>query len=170
MCSFALNIYTSHISNEKQLNFIDKIQIVKNAHKTRIMIDIEIFVSSFVNEKFVRLFKLFTITFVKFIKLRLTNNELINNITHMTQVKFSMTEHVIEFWCLIISLNQFDLILEMLWLKQHDVAINFKVRSLTFENDYCLKHCIHNYQLTIMYSNESKNSKNKKKKKTRNMT
>ena len=97
LCSFALNIYTSHISNKKQLNFINKIQIVKNVHKTQIIINIKIFVSNFVNEKLVRLFKLFIVIFVKLIKLRLTNNELINNITHMTQIKFNLTKHVIEF-------------------------------------------------------------------------
>ena len=97
LCLFALNVYTLHISNKKQLNFINKIRIVKSVYKARIITNIEISILNFVNERFVRLYKFFIVIFVKFIKLRLTNNKLINNITHITQIKFNLTKHVIEF-------------------------------------------------------------------------
>ena len=119
---------------------------------------------NFVNDKFVRQHKLSTVALTKSIKLRLANNELASNITHMIQVKFSLAEHVTEAWSLITNLEQFDLILRMLWLEQHDGTINFKARSIIFQSDYCLKHCIHNYQSTTMYSRNSKHSREKDRK------
>ena len=43
--------------------------------------------------------------------------------------------------------------LNMFWFEQHDVIINFKIKFITFKNDYCLNHCTHNYMLTTIYNN-----------------
>lgn len=48
-------------------------------------------------------------------------------------------------------------------MEQHNVTISFKVRTITFGSDYCLKHCIHNYRPTTVYSKESKPLKQKTK-------
>ena len=84
LCSSKLNEYNQHISNDRQLNFTNKIIINIDAHKTRIMNDIEIFFFFFVNDNYTRLHKLLIVIFFKFIKLKLTNNILTIDITHMT--------------------------------------------------------------------------------------
>ena len=105
--------YTSHISNDKQLNFKNKIMIVNDEHDVNILIDTKIFVFFFINDNYVRFHKLSTIIFNKFIKLRLINNDLIFNITHMIQMKFKLTKHVIEIWSFVTKLIHFDMILNM---------------------------------------------------------
>ena len=125
------------------------------AHKARIMSDTGASSSSFVNDNYTRLHKLPTVALSKPIKLRLANNTLAADITHMAQVKFSLADHVTETWCLVTKLGQFDMVLGMPWLEQHDATINSKARSITFKSDYCLDHCIHNYTPTTVYSNNS---------------
>ena len=53
-------------------------------------------------------------------------------------------------------------------MKQHNVTIDFKVKTIIFDNDYCLKHCIHNYRLITIYNKKSKFLKQKTKMKIEN--
>ena len=53
-------------------------------------------------------------------------------------------------------------------MKQHNVTINFKIKTIIFNNDYCLKYCIHNYRLIIIYNKKSKFFKQKTKIKIEN--
>ena len=70
----------------------------------------------------------------------------------MALVKFQLSDHISELWCLIISLEKFDIILDMSWMKQHDSRIFFSKRFIIFDSDHCKEHCIHNYQFTTVYS------------------
>ena len=53
-------------------------------------------------------------------------------------------------------------------MKQHNVTINFKVKTIIFDSDYCLKHYIHNYQLITIYNKKLKFFKQKTKIKIEN--
>ena len=156
LSSINLNVYIFEIRNKRQLNFDAKIEIVKKFKKTYFLTNIDVFASEFVDINFVKQHKLFTMLFKNFIKLRLVDNNLTFNITRMTLMKFQLKNHVIELWCLIISLKKFDLILDMSWLKQHDSHVFFKKKFLTFNSNYCLKHCIYNYKFTTIYNKKIK--------------
>ena len=41
-------------------------------------------------------------------------------------------------------------------MKQHDSHIFFKHKIMTFNFDYCLEHCIHNYRFITIHSVEIK--------------
>ena len=158
LSSISLNVYISEIRNERQLNFDVKIETVKELKKAYLLTNTDASASEFVNINFVKHHKLLTMSLKNSIKLRLTNNNLAFNITRMTLMKFQLAKHVIELWCLVTSLRKFDLILDMSWLEQHDLHVSFKKRSLTFNFDYCLKHCSHNYKFITIYSREIKKS------------
>ena len=53
---------------------------------------------------------------------------------------------------MVTTLGNFDLILGILWLEQHDLIILFKNRSLTFKSDYCITHCLLRHKPTIVHS------------------
>ena len=76
----------------------------------------------------------------------------------MTLVKFQLSDHISEFWCFIIFLEKFDIILNMSWMKQHDLRIFFNKRFIIFDSNHCKKHCIHNYQFTTIYNTSIKTS------------
>ena len=158
LSSISLDVYISEIRNERQLNFDAKIETIKSFKKAYLLTNTDVFASDFVNANFVKQHKLSIMSLKNFIKLRLTNNKLASNITRMTLIKFQLTKHVIELWCLVTLLSKFDLILNMSWLKQHDFHVSFKKRFLTFNSNHCLKHCIHNYKFITVYSREIKKS------------
>ena len=163
LSSLTLDALNFRASNERQLDFQEKIETLTNARKASIMIDTEVSTFEFVNVNFVKQHKLNIMILVKFIKFRLADDKLISNIIRMTQVKFQLSEHVNEIWCLITTLNKFDLILDMSWLKQHFVNISCENRSIIFAFDHCLKNCIHNYQfITMRNQNIKKSSDNKR--------
>ena len=94
-------------------------------------------------------------------KLRLADDKLAPNITHMALVKLAIEDHVEDLWCLITALGQFDVILGMPWLEQHDPYISFKNRTITLNSDHCMSHCLlHNKPVTIQSEGRSKDSFN----------
>ena len=68
--------------NDRQLIFDEKIQISYEQQKTMIFIDIDVSIIKFVNVNFVKQHKLTSIFLMKFMKLRLIDDNLISNITH----------------------------------------------------------------------------------------
>ena len=94
LCAFELNDHTLRQSNEKQLNFENKIQISHNEKETNIMTNTNFSISNFVNRKTIKKFKLSIIILIKSIKLRLTNDKLTSNIIYMIQMKFNLKHHV----------------------------------------------------------------------------
>ena len=152
LCASGLDDHTSRQPNGRQLDFEGRIQASHGEEGASIMTDTGSSASSFVNTKTVKRLKLSTVALAKPIKLRLANDKLAPNITHMAQVKFSLGRHVTEAWSLITDLGRFDLVLGMPWMEQHDVQIGAKARSITFGGDYCMEHCIHDYRPTTVYS------------------
>ena len=118
------------------------------------MIDTKVSRRAFVNRKYVKFYKFFIVRLQKLIKLRLTNDKLILNIIHITQLTFSLNDHIDTCWCLITNLSKYDIIINMFWLQKHDSQINFVLRSLTFNFDYCIIHCLFNQCSIIIYSDD----------------
>ena len=96
LSSLTLNAIRPKVSNERQLNFQEKVQISSRTTKTSIMTDTEASTSSFVDVNFVKQHKLNIMILIKFIKLRLVDDKLVLNINRMTRVKFQLKEHVNE--------------------------------------------------------------------------
>ena len=124
------------------------------------MIDTKVFVIEFVSFNFVKHHKLLIITLSKSMKLRLANNETTYQITRMTQIKIQSKNHFEKLWCMIAFINKFDVILNMSWLKQHDVHIRCKNRFLLFDSKYCLINCLINNHFFIIYNCERKSKIN----------
>ena len=128
--------------NDQQLNFKAKVHLRTTTIKIMILIDTNAFERSFVNVNFVKQHKLFTIELRKSIKLRLTNNKSIFNITHMTQVRFSLDTHIDEIWYLVTKLERYSLILDMSWLEEHVISIKLEIRAIEFFNFDCIVNCL----------------------------
>ena len=141
--------------NDQQLNFKAKVHLRTTTIKIMILIDTNAFERSFVNVNFVKQHKLFTIELRKSIKLRLTNNKSIFNITHMTQVRFSLDTHIDEIWYLVTKLERYSLILDMSWLEEHVVNIKLETRAIEFFNFDCIVNCLQDHRFTTIYSSES---------------
>ena len=88
--------------------------------------------------------------------MRLIDNKLTFNITYMILIKLIIEDHVKNLWCFIIALKQFDIILKMSWLKQHDFYISFKKKIITLNFDHCISHYLL-YNKFITIHNDKKN-------------
>ena len=134
----------ANFENDHQLNFISFVYTLQTKVKVAFMINTKISKRVFVNRRYVKLHKFFIARLQKSIKLRLTDDKLILNIIHMTQLTFSLNNHIDTCWCLITNLSKYDIIVNMLWLQKHDSQTSFALRSLTFNFDYCMIHCLFN--------------------------
>ena len=79
--------------NDRQLIFDERIHTQQKVQKIMIFIDIETSTLNFVNINFVKLHKILLVTLTKLVKLRLVDDKLVSNITHMTQINFFLSEH-----------------------------------------------------------------------------
>ena len=128
----------------------------KKSRKVSLIIDTRTSIHDFVKFNFVKYYKLSTITLINSIQLKLIDNDTTHQFTHMTQIKIQLNEHLEKFWCFITSINRFEIILDMSWLKNHDVHIKCENRSLFFEFEYCLNNCLINNWFSIAYKCEIK--------------
>ena len=96
LSSLIQNVLQFKVSNERQLNFQEKVQTFSETNKASIMTDTEISASDFVNVNFVKRYKLNIVVFIKSIKLRLVDDKLVFNIIRMARVKFQLKKHVNE--------------------------------------------------------------------------
>ena len=144
--------------NERQLDFIIKLHTFKKSRKVSLMTDTKASIHDFVKLNFVKYYKLSTIVLTSSVQLKLIDNDTTHQLTHMTQVKIQLNEHLEKFWCFIASINRFEIILDMSWLKNHDVHIECENRSLFFEFEYCLNNCLINNRLSIAYECEIKST------------
>ena len=110
----------ANFENDYQLNFISLVYISQTKVKVAFMINTKVSRRTFVNRKYVKLYKFFIARLQKSIKLQLTNDKLILNIIHMTQLTFSLNDHIDTCWCLITNLSKYDIIINMFWLQKHD--------------------------------------------------
>ena len=83
--------------NDRQFIFDAKIHTQQEVQKITIFIDIETSTLNFVNINFVRLHKILIVVLTKFVKLRLVDDKLVSNITHMTQINLFLSEHKKKF-------------------------------------------------------------------------
>lgn len=63
-------------------------------------------------------------------------------VTHYTRATCRINDHTQkEMMMFVTKLAYYPVVLGMPWLKQHDPTIRFASHTITFDSDYCRKHC-----------------------------
>lgn len=138
------------LQHGRQLDFRGQALTQGGAVKVNCLTDTGASALGFVDAAFVTRNKLPKIALSKPCKLRLADDKPAPHITHMALVKLLIGDHVEDLWCLITRLGQFQIILGMPWLEQHDPHISFKERTITLNSDYCMSHCLlHSRPVTV---------------------
>ena len=109
-----LNTRTITLRNENQLDFDIMILNFKKWQRAFFMIDSKVFASNFVNVNFVKFHKILTMILTKFINFIMIDDDKVYRLTKMTQIKFILSDHIDELWCLMTSLKKYDIIVSML--------------------------------------------------------
>ena len=68
---------------------------------------------------------------------------LTDDIIHVTETILALGNYVEKLFLYIISLNQYLIILDLLWLCHHVIDVNFKFNTLIMFLLFCLTHCCH---------------------------
>jgi len=120
------------------LSFSDKIIA------THALIDCGVTGVSFVDENFTRHHQL-PLTALKYPRaIEVIDGRPISSgdITHTANVTLSIREHQKQLPRFVTKLSHYLIVLGIPWMELHDVAIRFSSRTLTFELQYCIAHCI----------------------------
>ena len=68
---------------------------------------------------------------------------LTDDITHVAEIILALGNYVKKLFLYVISLNQYLIILSLLWLHCHAINVNFEFNTLTIFSPFCLTHCCH---------------------------
>ena len=68
---------------------------------------------------------------------------LTGDITHVAETILALGNHVEKLFLYVISLNQYLIILSLLWLCCHAINANFEFNTLIMFSLFCLTHCCH---------------------------
>lgn len=144
--------------NGRQWDFDGYIRTPQGKVKSSILADTGASGSTFVNRQAVNRLQLPTVKLKNPCKVRLADGKLAPEVTHMAQVSFELNAHIDYSWALVADIGRFDMILGMPWLEQHDPTPSFRDRSLTFQSDHCMTHCLHNMCPTTVVSHPGSKS------------
>jgi len=70
----------------------------------------------------------------------------------MAQLHLDMNGHQEELWAYVTPLTNYPIILGMNWLEQHNPAIDWKKREVTFNSKYCRETCLGHGLAASIYS------------------
>ena len=68
---------------------------------------------------------------------------LTDNITHITEIILALGNHVKKLFLYVTDLNQYLIVLSLLWLRCHAINVNFEFNTLIMFLPFCLTHCCH---------------------------
>ena len=68
---------------------------------------------------------------------------LTGNITHITETILALGNYVKKLFLYVTGLNQYLIVLSLLWLCCHAINANFEFNTLTMFLFFCLTHCCH---------------------------
>ena len=68
---------------------------------------------------------------------------LTDNITHITETILAHGNYVEKLFLYVIGLNQYLIILSLLWLRRHVINVNFEFNTLIMFLPFYLTHCCH---------------------------
>ena len=134
----------------RQLDFPSKAYTEQGITNMTCLTDTGASALSFIDDKFASRYKLTRMALSKPCRLRLADDKFAPNVTHMALLKHGFGDYIDEMWCLITQLGRFDLVLGMPWLEQHNPSLALGNRTMTFNSDYCMAHCLsHSKPVTV---------------------
>ena len=68
---------------------------------------------------------------------------LTGNITHIAKIILALENYVEKLFLYITDLNQYLIVLSLLWLCCYVIDVNFEFNTLTIFLFFCLTHCCH---------------------------
>ena len=68
---------------------------------------------------------------------------LTDDITHIAETILALKNYVKKLFLYVTDLNQYLIILSLLWLHRHVIDVNFEFNTLTMFLSFCLTHCCH---------------------------
>ena len=153
---FFLSLAINH-----QLDFDAHVWTSNDLIKRNLMIDTKTFAKKFVKDKFVKRYRIFILFMSKKINFKLIDEFTKHALIKMTIIKIRLKNHVKKMFCLITSLNKFDVIFDMFWIEKHDVNIQDHDRSFIFQFEKCMQQCISNKQLFKIFNRTSSNDRSR---------
>lgn len=63
------------------------------------------------------------------------------DITHLAKIEMEIRDHKERIPMFITNLRHYLIVLEIPWLRLHDVAVRFVSNTVTFGSQYCINHC-----------------------------
>ena len=148
--------FTGELKQGRQLDFHGYVHTQKGPVSANCLTDTGASAESFVDTNYVKKHRLPTVPLAKPCRLRLADDKLAPNITHMARLQLTLGDHIEELWSLVTSLGKYDVILGMPWMELHDPQVSFAKRSLTFNSDHCTADCLLHHQPSTIYSGPSK--------------
>jgi len=70
------------------------------------------------------------------------------DITHIAKARMKIEDHGEQLPMFITKLGHYPIVVEIPWLRLHDVAVRFASNNVTFESQYCITHC-HDASVTV---------------------
>ena len=68
---------------------------------------------------------------------------LTDNIIHIAEIILALENHVKKLFLYVTDLNQYLIVLSLLWLRCHVIDANFEFNTLIMFLLFCLTHCCH---------------------------
>ena len=68
---------------------------------------------------------------------------LTDDITHIAEIILALENHIEKLFLYVTGLNQYLIVLSLLWLHCHAIDANFEFNTLTMFLFFCLTHCCH---------------------------
>ena len=72
-----------------------------------------------------------------------SQSALTDNITHITEIILALENYVKKLFLYVTDLNQYLIVLSLLWLHCHAINVNFRFNTLIMFLLFCLTHCCH---------------------------
>ena len=82
---------------------------------------------------------------------------LIENITHVIEAIMILKDHIERLFFYVTNLNQYLIIMNLFWLRRHDIDVNFEFNIFIMFSFFCLIHCCLNSIKIFEVIREEKN-------------
>ena len=105
----------------------------------------EAFTYTFIDKSFTQHhdFSLYSLTYPHCLCEFNGQSALTDDITHVAETILALRNYVEKLFLYVISLNQYLIILSLLWLCHHAIDANFEFNTLIMFLPFCLIHCCH---------------------------
>ena len=110
---FIVILFFFSFTIDHQLDFDAHIETSNELIKNDFMIDTKVFAKKFVKNKFVKRYRISTLLMSKKINFKLIDEFTKHALIKMTIIKIRLRNHMRKVFCLMTSLNKFDVILSM---------------------------------------------------------